>query len=314
MWQSAAVHVSGVAAVTVASVSVVVPTRDRPTQLAACLESLRGALRDADELVVVDSASVDAAAVAAVVDGAGARLVRCERPGVNRARNAGWRAGTCQVVLFTDDDVVVDPGWRDALAAAVTSGEEIGFVTGRILPAPGEQPSRDVAIKRDDLPATYDATDVGNLGHGASLAIRREVLERVGGWDEAMGTGGRFGAAPEHDLFDRCFAAGYVGRYEPAALAWHAQWRGPRRLLLLDLRYGYGAGARLAKLWRLDRRRARLVTADYLGGSCRELMRELRGLQGYPSLGTLLRLLAMPIGLLRALAVPLVDGHYRQSS
>jgi GT2 family glycosyltransferase len=213
-------------------------------------------------------------------------------------------------VLFTDDDVVVDPGWRDALADAVTSGAETGFVTGRILPPDGEQPSRDVAIKRDDLPATYDATAVGNLGHGASLAISRDVLGLVGGWDEAMGTGGRFGAAPEHDLFDRCFAAGYLGRYEPKALAWHAQWRGPRRLLLLDLRYGYGAGARLAKLWRLDRRRARLVTADYFGGSFRELLRELRGLQGYPSLGTLLRLLAMPIGLLRALAVPLVDGQY----
>jgi hypothetical protein len=53
------------------------------------------------------------------------------------------------------------------------------------------------------------------------------------------------------------------------------------------------------------------VTADYVGGSGRELLRELRALQGYPSLGTMLRLLAMPIGLLRALVVPLVDGHYR---
>jgi glycosyltransferase involved in cell wall biosynthesis len=300
--------------VTVTRVSVVVPTRDRPQQLASCLESLRAALRDTDELVVVDSASVDAAAVSAVATAAGGRVVRCELPGVNRARNAGWRAGGCQVVLFTDDDVIVDPGWRDALADAVTTGDEIGFATGRILPPAGEQPSRDVAIKRDDQPATYDATNVGNLGHGASLAIRREVLDRIGGWDEAMGTGGRFGAAPEHDLFDRCFAAGYVGRYEPTALAWHAQWRGPRRLLLLDLRYGYGAGARLAKLWRLDRPRARRVTADYLGGSSRELFRELRRLQGYPSLGTLLRLLAMPIGLLRALVVPLVDGHYKGRS
>ncbi|HVW81460.1 MAG TPA: glycosyltransferase [Mycobacteriales bacterium] len=289
------------------------PTRDRPQQLASCLASIRTAMAESDELIVVDSASIDAPSVATVAESAGARLVRCELPGVNRARNAGWRAATCEVVLFTDDDVVVEAGWRDALATAVTADGNIGFVTGRILPPGGEQPSRDVAIKRDDVAQSFDASDVGNLGHGASLATRREVLERIGGWDESMGTGGRFGAAPEHDLFDRCFGAGYLGRYEPTALAWHAQWRGPRRLLLLDLRYGYGAGARLAKLWRLDRKRARLVTADYVAGGLRELTREVRARQGYPSLGTLLRLLAIPVGLARALAVPLVDGHYREA-
>ncbi|HEX3705310.1 MAG TPA: glycosyltransferase [Mycobacteriales bacterium] len=293
------------------AVTVVVPTRDRPGQLTTCLASIRAALHDSDELVVADSASVDATAVADVARAAGATVVRCDRAGVGRARNAGWRAGTRDVVLFADDDVVVDSGWRDALAAAVTAADDIGFVTGRVLPPEGEQPSRDVAIKRDDQPERYDARSVGNLGHGASIAIRREVLEQLGGWDESMGTGGRFGAAPEHDLFDRCFAAGLTGRFEPSALAWHAQWRGPRRLLLLDARYGYGTGARIAKLLRLDRRRARLVGGDYFRGGLRELGRELRAGHGYPALGTVLRLLAVPIGLLRGVTVRVVDGHYR---
>jgi glycosyltransferase involved in cell wall biosynthesis len=292
-------------------VTVVVPTRDRPTQLAACLESIRSALHEGDELVVVDSASRDAKTVATVANAAQARLVRCELPGVNRARNAGWRAGAHPVVLFTDDDVIVDPGWRDALAAAVAADGHIGFVAGRILPPAGETPSRDVAIKRDDVPARYDESSVGNLGHGASLAVPRSVLEQLGGWDESLGVGGRFGSSPEHDLFDRCFAAGLTGRFEPASLAYHSQWRGPRRLLLLDARYGYGTGARLAKLLRIDRRRARLVIADYLRNGFSELGRELRARHGYPALGTTLRLLAIPFGLLRAIVVPLRDGHYR---
>jgi hypothetical protein len=213
--------------------------------------------------------------------------------------------------LFTDDDVVVDAGWRDALVAAITTNPDVGFVTGRILPPAGEQPSRDVAIKRDDQPATYDASSVGNLGHGASLATRRDVLERLAGWDDSLGVGGRFGAAPEHDFFDRCFALGLTGRFEPAALAWHSQWRGPRRLLLLDARYGYGSGARIAKLLRTDRRRARLVLADNLRWNRRELLRELRARQVYPAAGSLLRLLAMPLGVLRAIVVPVDDGHFR---
>lgn len=295
------------------SATVVVPTRDRPSQLAACLESVGSSLAPGDELVVVDSASRDGAAVASVASKAGARLVRCELPGVDRARNAGWRAGTNPVVLFTDDDVVVEPGWRDALVAALLADGGLGFVTGRILPPAGEEPSRDVAIKRDVDPQRYDARSVGNLGHGASLGVPRAVLEQLGGWDESLGVGGRFGSSPEHDLFDRCFAAGLTGRFEPAAVAYHAQWRGPRRLLLLDARYGYGTGARLAKLVRIDRRRARLVTADYFRSGLRELGREVRARHGYPALGTLLRLLAVPFGLLRAIVVPVRAGHYRTS-
>ncbi|MGN6473289.1 MAG: glycosyltransferase [Mycobacteriales bacterium] len=296
---------------TTTHVTVVVPTRDRPSQLATCLASERSALRDGDELVVVDSASLNARAVADAASAAGARLVRCEQPGVDRAPNAGWRAGTKPVVLLTDDDVVVDQGWRDALVTKLAADPSLGFVTGRVLPPEGETPSRDVAIKRDDAPQRYDGSSVGNLGHGASLAVPRSVLDRLGGWDESLGTGGRFGSSPEHDLFDRCFAAGFTGCFEPAAVAYHAQWRGPRRLLLLDLRYGYGTGARLSKLLRTDRGRARIVAADYLRGGLSELGRELRARHGYPALGTMLRLLAVPFGALRAIVVPLVDGHFR---
>lgn len=290
----------------------VVPTRDRPGQLESCLRSVRAALRDRDELIVVDSASTGAAEVAAIAHGCDARLVRCELPGVGRARNAGWHAATHDVVLFTDDDVVVDADWREALAATVAAHPEAGFVTGRVLPSPGQVPSRDVAIKRDETVEVYDAASTGNLGHSANLGIRRSVLERLGGFDEALGIGGRFKSGPETDLFDRCFAAGLTGRYEPAALAWHDQWRGPRRLLLLEARYGFGNGARLAKLVRTDRARARLVGRDALfGWGLHEVSRELRLRHGYTALGALVRLAATVAGFMRARLVPVSNGHFR---
>jgi len=297
-----------------AAVTVVVPTRDRPAQLAKCLASVCASVRDGDEVIVVDSASVAAAEVAAQATRVRARLVRCEQPGVDLARNAGWRAATHDIVLFTDDDVVVEVGWRDALAATVAAHPDVGFVTGRILPPPGQVPSRDVALKRDEQPEVYDATSVGNLGHSASLGMRRTVLDRLGGFDEALGAGGRFRAAPEIDLFDRCFAAGLGGRYEPAAVAVHDQWRGPRRLILLEARYGFGNGARLAKLVRTDRARARLVRRDaLLGWGLHELWRELRAGHGYPALGVAARLVATAVGFCRARFVPVVDGHFRTS-
>jgi hypothetical protein len=85
-------------------VSVVVATRNRPAELTACLGALRARAGAAREIVVCDSASDDRGAIEGIVSGAGAVLVRCERPGLSVARNAGAERATGEVVAFLDDD------------------------------------------------------------------------------------------------------------------------------------------------------------------------------------------------------------------
>jgi GT2 family glycosyltransferase len=270
-------------------------------------------MRPDDELVVVDSASVDAAAVRGVATRFSDNVVRMDLPGVDRARNAGWRAARHDVLLFTDDDVVVDPGWADALAHTVAANPDTGFVTGRIDKPPGrDNPRREVALKKDPDPQVFDRTSVVNLGHGASMASRREVLERIGGFDEALGAGGHFRSAPEVDLFDRILAAGWLGRYEPAALAYHEQWRDMDAIVELDYGYGIGNGARLSKLFRSDRARARLVARQAFWDwgiaiawqQWRQGARRLAKASAYRVLGTAL-------GLTRGLCTPVRHGHLR---
>ncbi|MDQ1696683.1 MAG: hypothetical protein QOJ03_2036 [Frankiaceae bacterium] len=294
-------------------VSVVVASRDRPEQLARCLASVRAALRDGDELVVVDSASVRRDEVAAVAHRYADRLVRAERPGVNRARNLGWRASRHDVVLFTDDDVVVDAGWAQAFADATERHPEAGFVTGRIDVPPGQPfPRREIALKREQEPQVFDRRSVVNLGHGASMATRREVLDRVDGWDEAMGAGGHFRSAPEVDLFDRILATGWTGRYEPSALAFHEQWRDMDEIVQLDFNYGMGNGARIAKLVRSDRHRARLVAANaFWHWGIAIALTQWRNGDRRLAKATIYRVAANAIGLMRGLATPVEAGHYR---
>jgi glycosyltransferase involved in cell wall biosynthesis len=296
----------------VTQVSVVVPTRDRPEQLERCLKSVRAALRPGDELVVVDSASVDTDGVAAVAGRHADLVLRADAPGVDRARNLGWRATRHEVVLFTDDDVVVDPGWATAFADAVVAHPEAGFVTGRVDVPPGEpMPRREIALKRDPEPQVFDRRSVANLGHGASMATRREVLERVGGWDESLGAGGRFRSAPELDLFDRILAAGWQGRYEPASLAFHAQWRATDQVVRLDYGYGMGNGARIAKLLRTDRPRAIVVARDaFWGWGLASAIAEWRRGERPLAKAALYRVWGTMVGLCRGLGTRVVDGHY----
>lgn len=271
-----------------------------------CLRSLRAALRAGDELVVVDSASTDAQAVAGVARRHGAELLRCEQPGVDRARNVGWRASTAPLVLFTDDDVEVDAGWADAYRHGI--GHH-GFATGWVG-APGGSRHR-VAVKDDLEPQRLDRASPDPLGHGASTAVRREALEAVGGWDEALGAGSRFRSAPEADLYDRLLGQGYVGTYLPTARALHEQWRSDRQVARLHVSYAIGAGARLAKLLRSDRSRLRQATRQtvWRWGLRDAAVEALHGRLAHAAVA-LLRLAGYAYGFGCGLCTPLRDGHY----
>jgi GT2 family glycosyltransferase len=144
------------------------------------------------------------------------------------------------------------------------------------------------------------------------MATRREVLEAVGGFDEALGAGGHFRAAPEVDLFDRILATGWLGRYEPSALAFHEQWRDMDEIVQLDFNYGMGNGARIAKLLRADRRRARLVATNaFWHWGIAIALTQWRSGDRRLAKATIYRVVANAIGLVRGLATPVEAGHYR---
>jgi hypothetical protein len=162
-----------------------------------------------------------------------------------------------------------------------------------------------------DDAVVLDGEASSSLGPSANLAVRRAALDAVGGFDCALGAGARFRAAEDIDLYDRLFARGLTGRYDPAALAWHEQWRDRRALLGLDLAYGIGSGARLAKLVRTDRARMRFVLRTVLWQTdlC-GLGRAVRRREEFAALTTLARIAGTFAGFVRGLVVPVRDGHY----
>ena len=104
--------------------TVVVPTRDRPHALSACLDAL-GKQEGCGEfdVVVVDDGSVCSDCVADVVRHVpGTRLVRTKPRGSASARNSGVREARTDVVLLLDDDCLPRPRWAASLVAAVADG------------------------------------------------------------------------------------------------------------------------------------------------------------------------------------------------
>jgi O-antigen biosynthesis protein len=247
----------------VGGLSVVVPTRDRPALLGRCLETIARSLRPGDELIVADASS--SCDVSATVGARAGRLVRCPHPGASFQRNTGAAQARNDIVAFVDDDVRVSQGWAEAVVRTFAEHPQVAFLTGR-LEAPPEQAGygRAVSVTERQEPTPLTTATTGTLGHSANMAVRRTVFERVGGFDERLGPGSPFRAAEDTDLIDRLLAAGHEGRYEPSALGWHEQWRSRPQLVKLEWSYGIGMGARLARLFRTNRRRARQIAAEYL--------------------------------------------------
>jgi glycosyltransferase involved in cell wall biosynthesis len=295
------------------TLSVVVPTRDRPEMLTRCLESVVKAMGPEDELIVVDSASKDAEAVRRAAVGFGARVIRSDLPGAGQARNVGWKASEHEFVVFVDDDVWVDPGWADAMAERLAHDCDVGFVTGRVQ-APEGQQSYFVAIKDDPEPALFGRMSRGLVGHSASLAVRRPALEAIGGFDVWFGPGARFRGADDGDLFDRLFERGYLCAYEPNALGWHDQWREKAGLVRLNLHSGIGAGGRLAKLLRTDIRRVPVVAREYWKWCVLDAWRGLRHRNKLVFAISVVRSMGILAGFFMGIAMRVDVGHYRPRS
>lgn len=116
----------------------VICTRERPELLAECLAALRGQ-GDPLDVVVVDASSSDASAVVCH-DQPGLRVTRrTAEPGLARQRNLGVdeaRRLGADVVLFVDDDVVVEPNYVAAVLAAFAEHPDVAGVGGVVVDEP----------------------------------------------------------------------------------------------------------------------------------------------------------------------------------
>ena len=227
------------------TVSVVVPTRDRPDHLRTCLAALAQAVRPGDEVVVVDSASADPASVAAVAAEAGVRLVRLDQPGASRARNAGWQAASGSVVAFTDDDCLARPGFAAAYAAAFAS-DDVVLAWGPVTVSQEGTGAAD--LSGSGPTAARHGDDLGLLGGSGNLAVRREALLAVDGFDDLLGPGMPLPAAEDKDLLERVLRRGGTGVLVPEAVVEHVVWRGRRASLRVAFAYGVGQSAFRHKL------------------------------------------------------------------
>ncbi len=205
------------------TLTVVVPARNEEHTIGPCVDSVLAQDYPAGrlELIVVDDDSQDATAdvvrsrmvrrlvgcavpfggatgeedaASGEIEGGGPlRLVRIPE---NRRRERAHKKAAIEkavahargeLVLTTDADCVVPPGWARAMAGAF-DGPETAFVSGPVAYDLGDRPSLFVRLQAMDFFGLMacGAGGIGlgqpNLANGASVAYRRETFAALGGF------------------------------------------------------------------------------------------------------------------------------------
>jgi GT2 family glycosyltransferase len=167
-----------------AGLTVVIPVRNQPAELAVCLEALLRAGVSPDAILVVDDASTDGTAAAA--DARGVRVLRRpQRGGPAAARNSGIAAaGAADIIVFVDADVAVAPDAIGRLAAAFDD-PTVAAVFGSYDAAPAAETT--VSRYRNLLHhfVHQAASPEASTFWAGCGAVRRAPLVELGGFDEA---------------------------------------------------------------------------------------------------------------------------------
>jgi glycosyltransferase involved in cell wall biosynthesis len=207
----------------VSKVSAIVCTRNRPGPVAHSVRSLLNADPGDDfELTVIDQ-SDDAAteiALAPFRSDARFRYHRSSTRGKGKALNEGFRLAKGDIVVCTDDDCEAPRGWVVNMARELEAQPSAALAFCSVVAVPhdrglGYVPAYDA---EDGRSVNSVVAACAGLGLGAAMAVRRDFVLSMGGFDESFGPGGRFPSADEWDLAIRALLSGW-SVYETAKLS-----------------------------------------------------------------------------------------------
>ncbi|MCF6158852.1 MAG: glycosyltransferase [wastewater metagenome] len=246
-------------------VTVAVCTRNRTADLARCLDSLNHLSYPSLDILVVDNAPNDTATEQLVrTKYQGVRYIHEPRPGLNWARNRAITEARGEIIAYTDDDVVVDPGWVRAVAEVFAEDSEVAALVGLVVPYELETDAQILFeqhgsfgrgferkwyhINRESgkkVASIYGHT--GRFGTGANMAYRRKLFDHIGFFDPALDVGTVTNGGGDLEMFFRVLKEGYMLVYEPRAIVRHCHRRDSAQLRAQIATWGTGFQAYLVR-------------------------------------------------------------------
>ncbi len=214
-----------------AEFTIIVPTKDRSDAIIKLLNSLRnlrGLERIKPEIIIADNNSTDGTWEALQRESRNFpikfRLMRVATPGKSAVMNEAIRASNSKILAFLDDDVVVDPGWLESIHRFLENNRyQVAQGVIRIASPEADDPQITQLLDRyRTIPRVDYGPEIQNLAslNGANVVIYREVLDRIGHFDQRLGPGAA-GTSEDVELAKRIVRAGLKIGYIHEAVVYH---------------------------------------------------------------------------------------------
>lgn len=180
------------------------------------LTAVSSALANDDATVVLvdqnpDGRVVDA--LAGLTDRRHLHHVRTNTVGAGQARNVALANTDADIVCFTDDDCELSPDWATRLTAQMEADPTLGLAFCPVSEAPSPQGAGYAPMHEVPQKAVFTSFSAGirpeMLGIGAGMAVRREAIIAIGGFDPAMGPGSIFPSADDREVAIRLLMNGW---------------------------------------------------------------------------------------------------------
>jgi glycosyltransferase involved in cell wall biosynthesis len=216
-------------------VSVVICTYNRAESLTTTLQSIflvEIPLNWEYEVLLVDNNSTDSTkeVVSSFIEKgcSSLRYLHEHQQGLSYARNSGMREANGEIVVFTDDDVIVEGDWLVELVKAFVDCDA-DCVGGKIKPVwPGKKPLW-LSNRNENILAVLDyGDDLKEMGvgdeplFGANFAFSKRILDKVGYFNTSLGRmGNKLYGSEDTEMFSRIFKMGGRVIYQPRAVVHH---------------------------------------------------------------------------------------------
>ncbi len=235
----------------VSKATVLICTRNRGDSVVATIESVLANTHPDFEVILVDQSSNKDTeeAIGRFRNESRFRYIQSTTQGKSHALNLGLEAAKGDVVALTDDDCTVPPNWLDVMTRIFRLYPRVAVAFCNVIPAPHDASAGFIpAYTRENnklVRTMWQKLDA--RGIGAGMAVRRDAMVAMGGFDQCLGPGSRFLSCDDRDVPARALLRN-LWVYETREVAVvHDGFRNWEQGKELSRRNWFGLGAAYAK-------------------------------------------------------------------